>query len=41
MGAGFPSAQEIENDLELRNDVWPFFLHENTIRVFKLEQESH
>lgn len=29
-------AQEIENDVKLRDSVWPLFLRENAIRVFKL-----
>lgn len=29
-------AKEMENDVELRDHVWPLFLRENAIRVFKL-----
>ncbi|MBN1689824.1 MAG: amidohydrolase family protein [Dehalococcoidia bacterium] len=29
-------AKELENDVTLRDEVWPLFLRENAIRVFKL-----
>ncbi len=34
-------ANEIENDLKLRDEVWPLFLRENALRVFKLDQEKN
>ena len=30
-------ASEIENDLDLRDHVWPKFLRENALRVFNLD----
>ena len=31
-------AQEIENQVELRDHVWPLFLRDNAVRVFKLDE---